>query len=154
MLRPKKLSKKGAQFIAKFEGFRATPYNDAANNATIGFGHLLHYGPVDHRDHGLSWSREHALAVLQKDAAKAAASVYKHTKIRRQSRFDALVSFAFNVGTGALESSTLLKKHNAGDYQGAANEFLKWDMAGGKHLPGLRARRSAEARLYLRGKYL
>lgn len=65
-----------------------------------------------------------------------------------QAQFDALVSFAYNVGLGNLNSSTLLKKHKAGDYKGAALEFAKWVKAAGKTLPGLVRRRGAEAELY------
>jgi GH24 family phage-related lysozyme (muramidase) len=66
-----------------------------------------------------------------------------------QKQFDALVSFHYN--TGALLSSTLLRKHKAGDYAGAAAEFLRWTHAGGKVLPGLVKRRAAEAALYSQG---
>lgn len=60
----------------------------------------------------------------------------------------ALTSFAYNLGVGALRSSTLLKKLNAGDYQGAGAEFAKWVKAGGKTLTGLVRRRAAEAALF------
>lgn len=65
-----------------------------------------------------------------------------------QSQFDAMVSFAYNVGIGNLSSSTLLKKHKAGDYAGAAAEFARWNKAAGKVLPGLTRRRAAESKLY------
>jgi lysozyme len=65
-----------------------------------------------------------------------------------QHQFDAMVSFAYNVGVGNLSSSTLLRKHKAGDYKGAAAEFAKWNKAAGKVLPGLTRRRAAEAALY------
>lgn len=155
MIRPKKLSKKGAAFIAAFEGFVDHPYNDAANNATIGYGHLLHKGPVTQADrsHWGKITRKHGLELLQKDAQIAADAVRKYAHPWRQSRFDALVSFTFNCGVGALATSTLLKKHRAGDYQGAAREFKKWNRAGGRVLKGLSRRRAAEAKLYLDGRY-
>jgi GH24 family phage-related lysozyme (muramidase) len=65
-----------------------------------------------------------------------------------QHQFDAMVSFAYNVGPANLSASTLLKKHKAGDYKGAAAEFAKWNKAAGKVLPGLTRRRAAEAALY------
>jgi lysozyme len=66
-----------------------------------------------------------------------------------QAQFDALVSFAYNVGVANLASSTLLKKHKAGDFKGAAAEFARWNKAGGKVMAGLTRRRAAEATLYL-----
>jgi lysozyme len=68
-----------------------------------------------------------------------------------QGQFDAMVSFAYNVGLGALAKSTLLKKHKAGDHAGAAAEFAKWNKAAGKVLNGLVKRRAAEASLYRGG---
>jgi lysozyme len=65
-----------------------------------------------------------------------------------QAQLDALVSFAYNVGTGNLLKSTLLKKHKAGDYDGAAAEFAKWNKANGQEMAGLTRRRAAEAKLY------
>ncbi len=65
-----------------------------------------------------------------------------------QAQFDALVSFAYNVGLGNLASSTLLKLHKAGDHAGAAAQFARWNKAAGKVLPGLTRRRGAEAALY------
>jgi len=65
-----------------------------------------------------------------------------------QSQFDAMVSFAYNVGVRNLQNSTLLKKHKAGDYAGAKAEFAKWNKAAGKVMAGLTRRRTAEAALY------
>lgn len=65
-----------------------------------------------------------------------------------QNQFDAMVSFAYNVGVGNLSSSTLLKKHKAGDFKGAAAEFAKWNKAAGKVMAGLTRRRAAESKLY------
>ena len=64
-------------------------------------------------------------------------------------RFGALVSFAFNVGLGNLQNSTLRMKHNRGEFESAADEFLKWNKAGGKELKGLTTRRKDERALYL-----
>jgi lysozyme len=68
-----------------------------------------------------------------------------------QPQFDAIVSFAFNVGLGNLQSSTLRMKYNRGDYTGAADEFLKWNKSSGKVLQGLVRRREAERVLFLAG---
>lgn len=66
-----------------------------------------------------------------------------------QGQFDATVSFTYNLGAGSLSTSTLLRKLNAGDYAGAADEFLRWNKAGGKVLNGLTRRREAERALFL-----
>ena len=66
-----------------------------------------------------------------------------------QGQFDALVSFTYNLGARSLSTSTLLKKLNAGDYRGAADEFPRWNKAGGQVLAGLTRRREAERSLFL-----
>jgi lysozyme len=122
----------------RFEGFVPTPYNDAAGHATIGYGHLIHLGPVTDADRK-RWgriTRDQGIALLRKDAQVAADAVYRlvRPRIMSQSRFDALVSFVFNVGVGAFEQSTLLRKRlNSGRARtGRHDEFLKWDKAGGR----------------------
>jgi lysozyme len=67
-----------------------------------------------------------------------------------QSRFDALVSFSFNVGLGNLQRSTIRMCHNRGDFEAAAEAFMQWTKAGGKELPGLVKRRKDERALYLK----
>jgi len=147
--RPTKLSKKGAEFIARFEGFIAKPYQDAVGVWTIGFGHTSGVGP-----HSKRITKAQGLALLQADAAVAARAVRDLVDVRlNQKQFDALVSFTFNLGGGALAESTLLKKLNKGDYRGAQAEFGKWVHAGGQVLPGLVTRRAAEARLFAGGSY-
>jgi lysozyme len=146
------LSRAGAELIARFEGFVPRPYNDAAGHATIGFGHLIHHGPVTAADraHWGTISRERGLVLLSEDARGAAQAVEQHVRVPlSREQFDALVSFVFNVGTGAFGSSTLLRKLNAGDRHGAADEFLRWSRAGGRVLPGLLSRRRAERALFL-----
>jgi lysozyme len=91
-----------------------------------------------------------AEAMLQEDLAIFAAHVAKLVKVPlSENQRGALVSFAYNCGHGALASSTLLKKLNAGDYDGAAAEFKRWNKAGGKVLRGLTRRREAEAALFM-----
>jgi lysozyme len=151
-LKPERISSNGLEIIAGFEGFVRTPYDDAAGHATIGFGHLLHHGPVTDADRQ-QWgtiSRAKGLALLGQDVRAAEQAVHRFVTVDlTQSQFDALVSFAFNVGARALQTSTLLRKLNAGDRQGAANEFLRWTQAGGREVPGLVRRRSAERTLFL-----
>ena len=91
-----------------------------------------------------------AEAMLSFDLNDFSAKVQGLIKVKvNVNQYGALVSFAYNVGTGNLASSTLLKKLNAGDYAGASVEFLKWDKAGGKILKGLTLRRTAEMTLFL-----
>jgi lysozyme len=151
------ISTQGAQFIAQFEGFVAELYNDAANppNATIGFGHVVHSGPITGREPLKKVTKQQALELLQADCATAASAVKKHVKKPlSQAQFDALVSFTYNCGEGSLAESTLLKKLNAGEFGAVPTELEKWTHAGpGTVLPGLVRRRKAEADLFTRGAY-
>ncbi|MBV8685381.1 MAG: lysozyme [Alphaproteobacteria bacterium] len=99
---------------------------------------------------GMVWTQQQCDERFGEHVAQFAASVAKALggAPTTQPQFDAMVSFAYNVGVGNLQSSTLLKKHKAGDYAGAALEFAKWNKAAGKVLPGLTRRRAAEAALY------
>jgi len=112
---------------------------------TIGWGTT---GPDIKR--GLVWTQQQCDERFGQDLARFAAKVAAVIggAPTTQHQFDAMVSFAYNVGVGNLQSSTLLRKHKAGDYAGAAAEFAKWDKAAGRVLPGLDRRRAAEAQLY------
>lgn len=153
-----RVSDKGLNFIAGFEGFVSHPYNDAAGHATIGYGHLIHYGPVTARDrlrYPAGISRAAALKLLRHDAARAEAGVREYVKRPlKQHEFDALVSFAFNCGVGALQHSTLLR-HVNGRYGALSitDDFERWSHAGGVVLAGLLRRRKAEAALFCHGHY-
>jgi lysozyme len=154
---PTALSPKGAEFIGRFEGFRAQMYNDAAGHCTIGFGHLVHHGPINGSEPAefkAGIARDRAIALLQADAAIAAACVRDKVKVAlSQTQFDALVSFVFNVGTGAFAESTLLRKLNADDYAAVPSELERWSKAGGRTLQGLLNRRRAEGLLFGHGMY-
>tara|TARA_R110000823_G_scaffold233823_3_gene360131 strand:+ start:878 stop:1252 length:375 start_codon:yes stop_codon:yes gene_type:complete len=100
------------------------------------------------------WNRQFTIqeadAILAKDLERFIRGVSKYCPIiTSQGQLDALVSFSFNLGLGTLQRSTLRQKHNRGDYQGAAQEFLKYTKAGGKVLKGLVNRRNDERALYL-----
>ncbi len=155
--KPKKLSDDGAKFIARYEGFSPRLYDDPAGHCTIGYGHLVHLGktngsePKEFRE-GIT--KERGLELLKEDAASAAAAVKDGVKVRlNQQQFDSLVSFVFNLGAGNFQSSTLLKKLNAGDYSAVPSELNRWVNAGGKQLAGLVTRRKAEGSLFTTGKY-
>jgi len=149
------VSAAGINLLKTFEGLRLKPYNDSANYATIGYGHLLHKSPVTSFDIA-QWSgftsagAEKLLKEDLKTTEAVVASAFP-TGFLKQNQFDALVSFAFNVGGGAFRNSTLYKKARSGDFSGAAGEFMKWVNAGGKPVAGLIARRAAEASLFAAG---
>lgn len=150
---PLTLSPKGAALIKAFEscekkvagGFKA--YRDAIGKLTIGWGHTNDHGRQFDADS--VWSQQECDAEFQNDMVRFEAAVHRLVKVPlNQDQFDALVSFAYNCGEGNLEQSTLLKKLNAGDYDGAAKEFQRWNKAGGKVLRGLVRRRASEALLF------
>ena len=135
----------GMELLKKSEGFRARVYKDAMGFPTIGYGHrLLH--PQSFVD---GVTEEFASTILAVDVRDSEQSVMRLVKVAlTQGQFDALVDFAFNLGSARLCVSTLLKKLNKGDYDGACAELLKWDHAGAVELAGLKARREAEAALW------
>ena len=144
-----KTSQKGINLIKQFEGCQLTAYKCPAGVWTIGYGTT---GKVDGKEicKGMKISKQKAEQLLKKDLEQFEKSVNNFVKVSiNQNQFDALVSFAYNVGAGALKGSTLLKKLNQKDYKGAANEFLKWNKGGGKVLAGLTRRREAERKLFL-----
>jgi lysozyme len=147
------VSWKAIDTITGFEGCRLAPYQDAVGVWTIGFGHTK---GVTAKTKPLT-SIVAAKLLLHKDLEAYERSVAKLVRVPiSQEQFDALVSFAYNVGTGALASSTLLKRLNSKHYGMAANQFLVWNkatMPNGKviTLPGLTRRRKAERQLFLAG---
>lgn len=140
------VSQRCLDMIKGFEGLRLKAYHDAIGVLTIGFGHT-----GSDVTEGLVITEPDAEALLRKDLAHFEQGVETMAGPTTQGRFDALVDFAFNVGLANLAGSTLLKKHKAGDFTGAANEFLKWNHAGGQVLPGLTRRRAQERSLYIGG---
>ena len=152
---PRRLSSRGLELIAEFEGFRPDLHNDPAGHASIGFGHLVHRGPINGSEPAefrKGISRKRARELLRADVAIAEAAVNQAVTVPlTQNQFDALASFTFNVGGGAFRGSTLLKRINAGDHDAVRKELARWNKGGGKVLPGLVRRRSEEADLYERG---
>lgn len=147
-----KLSAAGLDAIRQHEGLRLKAYPDPGSSnglpITIGYGSTR---KLDGSDWHLTDTITEAQAVelLRRDVAESEAAVNRLVKVPlRQGQFDALVSFAFNVGAGALGDSTLLRKLNGGDYDGAAAEFDRWIFNDGKIMPGLQRRREAEQALF------
>ncbi|XRD77515.1 lysozyme [Dyella marensis] len=135
----------GVALIKQFEGLRTCAYLDAAGIWTIGYGHT-----GDDVRSGFRIDAAQADALLRKDLGTAEEAVRAWvTQPLAQPSFDALVSFVFNVGATAFAGSTLLRKLNEGDMEGAAAEFERWRYAGGRVLPGLLRRRIAERTLFL-----
>lgn len=141
----------GLELVKGFEGLSLTAYPDPGTGDepwTIGYGHTSVAGPPQVFK-GLTITRAEADDILKRDLAqyeKAVADAVTRTPTSNQ--FSALVSFTFNVGPSNLQSSTLLQKHNAGDFAGAAEEFGRWVYAGDQIMPGLQRRRRAERALY------
>jgi lysozyme len=150
------LSKSGLDRIAGYEGYHdALPdgsckayqrtYNGKKDKWTIGFGCTS--GVYE----GLVWTRAQADDAFRKELATFEAAVNRMVTVDlNQNQYDALVSFAYNCGTGALQSSTLLKKLNKGDYKGAAAQFQYWNNVNHKPVKGLTQRRTSEANLFLK----
>ncbi len=137
-----KCSERGKELIKEFEGCILKPYKDAVGLWTIGVGHLIKEG-----ENFGSITIDEAMELLAKDLQWAEACINNTGVELTQNQFDALCSLVFNIGCGAFQGSTLLRKLKAGE--NAASEFLRWNKAGGVVLKGLTRRREAEMRLFL-----
>lgn len=145
-----KLSPTGLAFIQHYEGFSATIYHCPAGIPTIGYGHVVH-GALAHAEFAGGITKEEARVLLREDVAVAERAVRRLIAAKlTQNQFDALVSFTFNLGSGALERSALRRAVNRGDHEAVPAQLLRWVWAGGKRLPGLIRRRMAEGALYSR----
>ena len=128
--------------IAIHEGYRSEAYKDAVGIPTIGFGETAGVKMGD------KTTPERALVQLLESTEKHADAIRQCIKVPLyQHEFDAYISLAYNIGTGAFCRSTLVKKLNAKDYAGACEEIRRWNKAGGKVLPGLVKRRDVEYRM-------
>ncbi len=141
---PKRTNKNGLLLIKSFEGLRLKAYKDAVGIWTIGYGTTRGVRP------GQVITEAQAVQFLQEDLTRFEKSINEVVRSPiNDNQFSALACFTYNVGPGAFRSSTLLKKLNAGDIRGAADELLRWDKAGGRTLAGLTRRRKAERLLFL-----
>lgn len=148
-----KTSQKGIELIKKFEGCKLTAYRDSVGVWTIGFGHTKDVKA------DMVITAEQAEQFLKDDVVYFENGVNKLLKTLKtavtQNQFDALISFAFNLGLGNLRKSTLAKKlyvmqqNDRDSVQDVADEFPRWNKAGGQVLTGLTNRRNAERALFL-----
>lgn len=139
-----RVSEQGRALIRKHEGFRADVYLCPAGKPTIGYGHVVRDGEGLH-----TVTQADADRLLADDLARVESALRALVRVPlSQGQFDALASFVYNLGPHALELSTLLRRLNAGDYDGAAAEFPKWCHVGQRVLTGLVARRAEERALF------
>lgn len=139
------ITQEGLDLIKQFEGFSETVYICPAGYPTIGYGHVV----KEHENFSCGMSEEEAEDLLRKDAQIAENAVLRLINVPlTDGQFDALVSFTFNLGSGALQRSTLRRKVNREEHEEVPREFLRWVWAGGRKLRGLIRRRSAEVALY------
>lgn len=165
-----KTSKKGIELMHLFEGCRLKPYLCPAHIWTIGYGHVLYQDQIRlpvaakqdytgmlrkdyplRREDNRTWSKEEVNDLFEKDLVVFERGVLRlaPSLATRQGAFDACVSFAFNAGLGNFQRSSMRMAINRGDWEEAAEGFMKWTKGGGKVLPGLVRRRQAERALFL-----
>lgn len=138
------------RLIKEFEGFEAEAYKDPVGIVTIGYGTTAAAGVGISPKPGDKITEAQATDYLKRAVDKFAAQILpKITRTPTGNQFGAMVSLAYNIGPGAFNKSTVLRRFNAGDIQGAADAFLMWNKAGGKVLAGLTRRRKAERELFL-----
>ena len=141
------ITQEGLDLIKRFEGFSPEIYTCPAGYPTIGYGHLVRDRERDRFADGIS--RVEAEELLKRDVLWAERGVLRLIDVPlTDGQFDALVSFTFNLGTGALQRSTLRRKVNREEHTQVPRELMRWVWAGGRKLAGLVKRRTAEAEFY------
>ena len=144
------ISENGYNIIKEFEGLRLEAYLDTGGVWTIGYG-TIKYPSGTRVAKGDKISKNEAEEFLRSDSKWVDACLDSKVKVKvSQNQFDALASFVYNIGESQFSSSTLLRKLNAGDYLGAANEFDRWVNDNGKKVQGLINRRAKEKELFLK----
>ena len=142
------ITQAGLDLIKQFEGFSPTVYICPAGYPTIGYGHVVK--PQERERFAGGITKEQAEALLGQDVETSERAVLRLITVPLTDRqFDALVSFTFNLGAGALQRSTLRRKVNRGDHATVPAEFRKWVWARGRKLEGLVRRRDAEIIIWL-----
>lgn len=148
---PTSMSDAGLAMLGRLEGFSATAYPDY-KGSSIGFGHLIKAGEEYLLSAVITPAEAAQLETSDVSWAERAVSAAVSAPLT-QAQFDALVSFCFNVGAPKFKASTLVRLLNDGDYAGAANEFAKWNKAGGSVNASLQVRREREESLFIGGVY-
>ena len=139
------ITQNGLNLIKRFEGFSQTVYFCPAGYPTIGYGHVV----KDDEDFSSGIDEARAEQLLRQDAQIAERAVLRLITVPlTDAQFDALVSFTFNLGGGALQRSTLRRKINREEHAEVPEQFMRWVWAGGRKLKGLVRRRAAESDLY------
>ncbi len=157
-----KASDAAIRMIKHHEGVRMRPYRCPALLWTVGVGHVIDplHAAVKYEERKnlpipAGWDRQLSMgevdAILAQDLARFERGVARYcpAAVNSQGQFDALVSFSFNAGLGALQRSSIRMRYNRGDIEGAADAFLMWTKAAGRVLPGLVKRRNDERALFL-----
>jgi len=165
-----KVSKAGEDLMHFFEGYRNKPYRCSAAIWTVGWGHAMYsdqlnlpnirkegYTGLIRADYQLKegdnrvWTKEELVELFKVDINSFERGVLRLSPnlVGHQSKFDAVVSFAYNAGLGNYQRSTIRMKVNRGDWDAAAEAFMSWTKAGGKEVAGLVKRRKAEKALFL-----
>ena len=139
------ITQNGLDLIKRFEGFSRIVYFYPAGYPTIGYGHVV----KDDEDFSAGIDEAQAEALLRQDARIAERAVLRLINVPlTDGQFDALVSFTYNLGGGALQRSTLRRKINREEHAEVPEQFMRWVWAGGRKLKGLVRRRAAESKLY------
>ncbi|WEF12741.1 lysozyme [Pectobacterium actinidiae] len=143
---PDTINEAGLDLIKSFEGLKLTKYLDTAGRWTIGYGHLIL--PHENFDNGITL--QEADLLLRQDLKTAESGVQHYVNVDLNgNQFGALTSFTYNLGVESLETSTLLRLLNQGNYNAAADQFPRWDKDGEQVVEGLLRRREAEKALFL-----
>lgn len=148
----RRVNQETVDLIKRWEGFRAEPYKCPAGVDTIGYGHTATKSLMKR---GTKITEARAVKLLKADLAIYEKAISEMVEVDlTDGQFGALVSWCFNVGVGAAQRSTLVKKLNAGDYESVPKELARWNKAGNKVTAGLANRRAAEAGLWARGNFV
>jgi GH24 family phage-related lysozyme (muramidase) len=157
--KPWSISSKGVAFLKNYEVLKLKMYNDSANHATIGYGHLIHHGPISGKKSEIPFengiSEIEATELLKKDLMRYEAAVNKYVSVSLcQQEYDALVIFCFNIGIGGFKKSSALRVLNKQQYNMVGNKMKLFNKAGGKVSKGLVNRRAEEVEIFEKGDYV